>query len=71
MAKSNDLAKLLLYDTKEMQMNPLLILMICVVAVALWFALRKTFRSLGGWRPSIMQDTKEIIEDKEEDKDDE
>lgn len=71
MAKSNDLAKLLLYDTKEMQMNPLLILMIFVVAVALWFALRKIFRPLGGWLLSIMQDTKIIIEDKEEDKDDE
>lgn len=71
MAKSNDLAKLLLYDTKEMQMNPLLILMIFVVAVALWFALRKTFRPLGEWMISIMQDTKEIIEVKEEDKDDE
>ena len=52
-------------------MNPLLILMICAVAVALWFALRKIFRPLGGWLLSIMQDTKEIIEDKEEDKNDE
>lgn len=52
-------------------MNPLLILMIFVVAVALWLALRKTFRHLGGWLLSIMQDTKEIIEDNEEDKYDE
>lgn len=52
-------------------MNPLLILMIFVVAVALWFALRRIFRPLGGWLLSIMQDTKIIIEDKEEDKDDE
>ena len=29
-------------------MNPLLILMIFAVAVALWFALRKIFRPLGG-----------------------
>lgn len=71
MAKSNDLEKLLLYDTKEIQMNPLLILMIFAVAVALWFALRKIFRPLGRWLLSIMQDTKEIIEVKEEDKDDE
>ena len=52
-------------------MNPLLMLMIFAVAVALWFALRKIFRPLGGWILSFMQDTKEIIGDKEKDKDDE
>ena len=52
-------------------MNPFLIVMVLIAAIALWFALRCLFVPVGGWIRSIIHSTEKIINSQEEENHDE
>ena len=47
-------------------MNPFLIVVVLIAAIALWFVLRCWFVPVGGWIRSIIHSTEKIIENHDE-----